>query len=234
MKLQSKNYSELWLKLPQQQRESIENSYRSGGMLDKLEDYKCMSIEDLGVLIKKNNEIIERGRLKIILNKIYDFSETKSIFNFPIRKMDRYINMNESGKAVIDINLFNFNKKDCFFVKLFSTSVSTYNYNDLENIFMSIKNALVHKPKQLYYTYLMTDDSGYVKIGRAKCVNNREKIFRTGSPTIRTIAILNKDIERILHKKLSDKRVSGEWFRLSNYDIEQVIKEYLFEDKRLQ
>ena len=44
--------------------------------------------------------------------------------------------------------------------------------------------------------------------------------------------VINKNIEKELHRRYSDKRVRGEWFRLEYKDVEYLRKKY--SDKYLQ
>jgi Meiotically up-regulated gene 113 len=101
--------------------------------------------------------------------------------------------------------------------------------------------------KELYHYNLRTgkprikDESGYVylawcrssklwKIGKTK----RDPLIRisnikTCNPSIMDyfyFEVSNMNVERILHEKYSDKRVKGEWFRLTHEDIHDISMEY--------
>jgi hypothetical protein len=77
----------------------------------------------------------------------------------------------------------------------------------------------------------MTDASNLVKIGKALCPNTRLSTFKVGNPTIQIIAILDKNIESLLHNKYSSSRVTGEWFKLSDDDILDIMNDYGFTTK---
>lgn len=77
-------------------------------------------------------------------------------------------------------------------------------------------------------TYLMIDGNGYTKIGKSSNPEYRERTLQSEKPTVRLIAIAEKDIEQYLHDKYSDKRVRGEWFSLTDMDRKQIIKDYDF------
>lgn len=68
------------------------------------------------------------------------------------------------------------------------------------------------------------------KIGSSQDITKRLRYFRTNLPF--QVELIHKiettapaKLERELHKKFSDKRVNGEWFRLDQADIE-LFKAY--------
>ena len=82
-------------------------------------------------------------------------------------------------------------------------------------------------------TYIMIDhNTGYYKIGKSKKPRFREKTLQSEKPTIEMLFVINKNIEKELHRRYSDKRVRGEWFRLEYKDVEYLRKKY--SDKYLQ
>lgn len=76
------------------------------------------------------------------------------------------------------------------------------------------------------YIYLIKDfTSGYYKIGRSKNPSFREKTLLSQSPNISTIFISPVTIrskEKELHKIFSKNRIRGEWFNLTDADINTV------------
>lgn len=80
-------------------------------------------------------------------------------------------------------------------------------------------------------TYLMMDsNTGLVKIGRSVNPKARERTLQSEKPTISMIKVCEKLVEKELHKKYAKKRVRGEWFKLSEDDIEYIVAEYGFVD----
>ena len=78
-------------------------------------------------------------------------------------------------------------------------------------------------------TYLMKDfNTGLIKIGKAIDPKFRERTLQSEKPTISLFAICNDLIEDELHNKYSDKRVRGEWFKLGEDEVSDIIKEYDF------
>lgn len=84
------------------------------------------------------------------------------------------------------------------------------------------------------YVYLMHDKrSGYYKIGISKDPKYREKTLQSEQPEIEMICNkrypsrrIAEAIEFALHKAYTEQRVRGEWFKLSDIDI-QMLKETL-------
>ncbi len=80
------------------------------------------------------------------------------------------------------------------------------------------------------FVYLMVDTTNsYHKIGISNSPKYREKTLQSEKPTIELVCsksfISRKmclTIEQSLHKTFESKRIRGEWFNLSNKDIEKV------------
>lgn len=84
---------------------------------------------------------------------------------------------------------------------------------------------------RLTKTYLMRDDNtGKTKIGKSINPRRREKTLLSDSPVITLFAVCERDIEKELHSKYAAKRVRGEWFDLTQSDIEQICKDYQFNE----
>ena len=78
------------------------------------------------------------------------------------------------------------------------------------------------KPTKIY---LMLDErTGYHKIGRSVNPTNREKTLQSDNPKIRLLECweTTSDNEKTLHVQFQNKRVRGEWFDLTDLDIEQI------------
>ena len=72
-----------------------------------------------------------------------------------------------------------------------------------------------------YFTYLIKNpETGLVKIGKSINVDERLKSLQCGAGIkLEKIGVIQKDIERKLHKKFESKNVFNEWFDDSNGDI---------------
>jgi hypothetical protein len=77
------------------------------------------------------------------------------------------------------------------------------------------------------YVYLIKADNGLYKIGKSKNLHARINEFGVKLPVKTELihSIANSDfstLELELHERFSDKREHGEWFRLSESDIEEI------------
>lgn len=76
------------------------------------------------------------------------------------------------------------------------------------------------------YVYLLKDDNDNYKIGLTKNLESRMKSFTSLPYKIELIHYFESNNmssdERKLHNKFSDKRISGEWFKLSTEDVEYI------------
>ena len=79
-----------------------------------------------------------------------------------------------------------------------------------------------------FKTYLMTDDTGLVKIGKSYNPLKRIKNLQTSNTTIHLIAVSEQNIEDVLHHKFRVYRRQGEWFALSKQNIDHIIEKYNF------
>jgi hypothetical protein len=72
-------------------------------------------------------------------------------------------------------------------------------------------------------TYLMKDFfRGFHKIGKSINPQVRERTLQSEVPTIELVHVIDEDIEKHLHEKFSAKRIRGEWFNLSNNDLNYI------------
>lgn len=78
-------------------------------------------------------------------------------------------------------------------------------------------------------TYLMKDENtGFTKIGKSIHPSKRERTLQSEKPTISLFKVCDKLVERELHNYYSNKNIRGEWYNLSNEDIEYIISQYNF------
>ncbi len=77
------------------------------------------------------------------------------------------------------------------------------------------------------YVYILTWGAGIYKIGLTNSIQNRTMQLGILLPfkvdCIHKIETYDaRSVERILHRKYADRRLNGEWFRLSDQDIEDI------------
>jgi hypothetical protein len=75
------------------------------------------------------------------------------------------------------------------------------------------------------YVYLMLNsDTSLIKIGTSTNPKYRERTLHSQEPSIYLIAVwcCKSDVETELHRKFSHKRVRGEWFRLTLYELKEI------------
>lgn len=77
-----------------------------------------------------------------------------------------------------------------------------------------------------YNTYLATDKTGYVKIGRSSDIQKRLHTLKIGNPTIKMLCSFSVDVGNKLHKRFYGRKVNGEWFNLSKEEIVSLTKEF--------
>lgn len=73
-------------------------------------------------------------------------------------------------------------------------------------------------------TYLMTDSTGLIKIGKAVDVWKRYETMKIGNPTLEILAMCDMDVESLLHEKFAYCRVSGEWFDIESDDFRKEFE----------
>lgn len=97
--------------------------------------------------------------------------------------------------------------------------------------FVRKQKRTVNTKKEIEYVYFLTADNGFTKIGRTKNLDERIHHFTTKLPyKLEETLILktpnSSGLESTLHKRFESKRKRGEWFLLTDDDIELIKKEY--------
>jgi hypothetical protein len=153
---------------------------------------------------------LDEGDIENIDGQLYIKEELLNFINIPnidiVKKSFTY--------SVIDF--INGNKKEGYFT-----------HDQLER-FINYCETYVKKEPKIINTYLMTDASGYIKIGKSQDIDKRLSTLKIGNPTIKVINFLDKNIEHELHTIYKSKRIIGEWFDLNNEDLQNIIKKYNF------
>ena len=112
-------------------------------------------------------------------------------------------------------------------------------FTDLFNFYSKITSRLISNDKDVIeknsgYCYIMSDENypNTYKIGKSKNPVKREETLLHSAPSIRLYKVVKTDnmhkLEKDLHKLFSDKRIRGEWFKLSDMELDGIIEKYNF------
>lgn len=142
----------------------------------------------------------------------------------------------ESDYTKIIISYFWAIMLDKWETKLFERTFSNFvakllnigKINPIQKVFELSEEHLQHHKQRDYRTYLMSDASGLVKIGRSIDPYARLDNIRTGNPTAHLLAVLDIDIEKELHAQYASFKQNGEWFALSSKQLAEIISKYPF------
>lgn len=83
-------------------------------------------------------------------------------------------------------------------------------------------------------TYIIYDKySGHYKLGKSTDPKKRKGTLLSDRTSLELIAIADKDVETILHRKYKTQRADGEWFKLSKEQVSDIINTYNFKQVSL-
>ena len=203
-------------------------NYKIGQLPEKARIYEedflnfyCRFLE----IVNNNLELLSYCEEPIIeLNKpthIKNIGE-KTYFYFPINNIVYKLNKEE----ILNIVCIKGNKDE-----ILDTILEKSDYLYLKLKYLELDNLVFNNnsTKSNQKTYLMKDsNTGLIKIGKAIDPKFRERTLQSEKPTISLFAICDNLVEDELHKKYNDKRIRGEWFKLSEDEVSDIIKEYDF------
>lgn len=239
--------SQDWKQLSKKEKKEIKELFEEKQRMDLFEKYKTLSYIDLTKELEKDKLEKNSYQIYFFLVKIIVFLNENDRYlselcSFSIDKTLNYIEVDENNISYISSEFIDF-EIDSILSKIYKEHIDldiikgnckVRNLNncrlyidDFKSIYINLIN-YKKKEKVIFNTYLLTDASGFIKIGKAIDVNKRFYTLKTGNPTLIIVASLHKDIESILHKKFYSQRIVGEWFRLSQKDIKEIIEEYNF------
>ena len=151
-----------------------------------------------------------------------------------LQKFFGFANVNDLCKT-LDIKI----KKEIKQIEIKDFNVVTKDdaYDSLENErFLEEIKEVREVKTDAGYCYIMKDDlyPMYYKIGKAKNPSLRENTLLHNSPTISLFKVVKTKsmhkLETELHDIFKDKRYRGEWFELTEEDINWLIETYGFCD----
>lgn len=99
------------------------------------------------------------------------------------------------------------------------------------------QNQTAEKKKKSGFIYLVRANTGEFKIGYSVDVQKRLKAFSVQPPfeyeLVHAIPVDDMvQAELMLHEKFLDKRIRGEWFKLSDEDIFEILQIVRYENER--
>ncbi len=94
---------------------------------------------------------------------------------------------------------------------------------------INYNNKMKKHKKTKGYVYLIQSNDGFIKIGRTINIKKRFKTLSVHLPyKIRLLGIIETNdyigLEEELHCKYAEKRVNGEWFKLNENEINELLK----------
>lgn len=155
------------------------------------------------IFLFKHNGVTNVYNIYEMLSIAYNFIDNRDDCHKVIKFLDRF---------AID-NSFYWYLRDS--VMIANHAIEALNKNS--NIFLRQK------------TYLIKDNrTGATKIGKSNNPYKREKTLQSEVLSLELLYICDDNIESLLHKKYKDKRIRGEWFNLTDKDIEYIVNKYNF------
>lgn len=143
------------------------------------------------------------------------------------REIGSVLFFNERNRFPVKIAQELFKKYACEFEK----ALEAYGFSWPEKEKISTDNSLSDM-KEPCYVYLMKDvANGFYKIGISNNPEYREHTLQSEKPTIELLSarafpsrVIASAIESALHTAFGEKRLRGEWFGLSENDVNDIIQ----------
>ena len=107
-------------------------------------------------------------------------------------------------------------------------------FYDIPNPFREYKKEKKGKPLKIGYVYIakQLNEKDVYKIGFSKNIADRENTFKIGNAYVKIIAslIVNepRKIEKYIHDRLVEYKVSGEWFKIPDDLLSAIISGFGF------
>lgn len=179
-----------------------------------------MRYKDQFVNAKDLHELYKIKKLEDAL-----LSENKKIF-------DRAVDILNYSFQFNDLNSLSEGLKNTEW-KVFELASLLSNENNLNllgiNIIPRYNSCEKSKKQKSFKTYLMTDsNTGYTKIGKSFNPEKREKTLQSEKPTISLFAVCKNNIETKLHNRFKTRHQRGEWYRFTNNEVLEIVKDYGF------
>lgn len=154
-------------------------------------------------------------------------NETK-YFNSTLSSLSQYFGHSNTNITLNYLSLDEFKAKKHIQIGIKDNDGCNFNY---------LNNEIIDKKTNSSgYVYIMKDENypELVKIGMSISPSIREKTLSHTIPTISLYKVVKtknmRELESAIHKQYENKRTRGEWFKLSENELNNLVKQYFFED----
>lgn len=115
--------------------------------------------------------------------------------------------------------------EDLYKYMLTERDSSSWRFAEIEAVLACTQIKRSKARRRTGYIYVLESDDGYYKIGQTGSLQNRVKALKIQLPfkvhLLHRVAVSDPSAaERQLHQRFKDRRMNGEWFRLSQEDVE--------------
>lgn len=183
-------------------------------------------------IINRNNERVIEYKSLITNRELQTFANQKlKKWKISITNENRDIIGGDFGGLKVYEKKENLQIVICKFVEDY-LSIAKKNILDYSPVEDRISDIGFDSSEDFCYVYLMLDISnGYYKIGISNKPYYREKTLQSEKPTINLITSkryptrkIAESIEKSLHLVFGEKRIRGEWFVLTEKDVEHIME----------
>ena len=140
--------------------------------------------------------------------------------------------------TVTSLELKPFNGQNAIMMSSASRGIMKLDYIDPKEFYRDFFGNSADRPveKRNEYVYLMVNtDTSLIKIGRSVNPVYRERTLHSQEPAVHLIAMwcCVKQIEKELHTMFHHRRIRGEWFRLTIFDM-TALEKFMIERMSLE
>lgn len=170
--------------------------------------------------MEKLKENVALSYTKELLDGFYKyFDKSKKLDNFDFHGVDKLLTTLKRITTAIEASV-TVAEGDIYIHEMYGELDEENSVNKKAN-----KEGFVYIAKQL------NEDDIY-KIGITNDISKRGRTFKTGNAFVEMIASIKcdkyKELEKQIHFRERKKRFTGEWFKLNNYSLNLLIKDYKF------
>ena len=155
-------------------------------------------------------------------------TEKVKIINEDTKVEKKYTVLRDSSGSIMTKNQWEKFKKEIDILYKDIGSNKLILTNEISKTKDNYKNKIIKPRKIKGFVYLLQADNGFIKIGRTINVKNRMRMLSVQLPyKTKILGVIETDdcvgLEEKLHLEYKDKRVNGEWFRLTKDEIAELM-----------